>query len=166
MPRKKRNKKSKSNGAAVSGTMATNRRVRFDYNLMDDFEAGMVLKGSEIKSIRAGKIDISSAYVRIVDDEAWLVNAYIAPYQSAGVWSQHEPLRDRKLLLHRKEIDFLRGRVEQQGLTIVVQRIYIAASGVAKSAISLARGKRHEDRRDTIRRRDQDREIARAMRPR
>ncbi len=166
MPRKKRNKKSKAKGAAISGTMATNRRVRFDYHLIEDFEAGIVLKGSEIKSIREGKIDISNAYVRIVDDEAWLVNAYIAPYQAAGVWSQHEPLRDRKLLLHRKEIEFLRGRVEHQGLTIVVQRIYIASRGVAKTAISLARGKRHEDRRDAIRRRDQERDIARAMRNR
>ena len=163
MARKKRKNKVAGNGSPSSGTMATNRRVRFDYHLLDDFEAGLVLKGSEIKSIRAGKIDISNAYVRVTDDEAWLINAYIAPYEAAGVWSQHEPLRDRKLLLHRKEIEFLRGRVEQQGLTIVVQRIYIVR-GVAKVAISLARGKRHEDRRDAIRRRDQERDMARAMR--
>ena len=163
MARKKRKNKVDGNGSPSSGTMATNRRVRFDYHLLDDFEAGLVLKGSEIKSIRAGKIDISNAYVRVTDDEAWLINAYIAPYEAAGVWSQHEPLRDRKLLLHRKEIEFLRGRVEQQGLTIVVQRIYIVR-GVAKVAISLARGKRHEDRRDAIRRRDQERDMARAMR--
>ena len=159
----KNRKKSAGAGASSSGTMATNRRVRFDYHLIDDFEAGLVLKGSEIKSIREGKIDISNAYVRVKDDEAWLMNAYIAPYQAAGIWSQHEPLRQRKLLLHRKEIEFLRGRMEQQGLTVVVQRIYIA-HGVAKAAISLARGKRHEDRRETIRRRDQERDMARAMR--
>ena len=163
MARKKRNKTASANGVATSGTMATNRRVRYDYHLLDDFEAGLVLKGSEIKSIREGKIDISNAYVRVADGEAWLVNAYIAPYESAGVWTQHEQLRDRKLLLHRKEIEFLRGRVEQQGLTIVVQRIYIVR-GVAKVGISLARGKRHEDRRETIRRRDQERDMARAMR--
>ena len=163
MARKNRKKKVSANGAATSGTMATNRRVRYDYHLLDDFEAGLVLKGSEIKSIRDVKVDISNAYVRISDGEAWLVNAYIAPYESAGLWTQHEPLRDRKLLLHRKEIEFLRGRVEQQGLTIVVQRIYIVR-GVAKVAISLARGKRHEDRRETIRRRDQERDMARAMR--
>ena len=163
MPRKKRKKNAKRNGSATSGTMATNRRVRFDYQLLDEFEAGIVLQGSEIKSIRAAKIDISNAYVRITDGEAWLVNAYIAPYEAAGIWSQHEPLRDRKLLLHRKEIDFLQSRVEQQGLTIAVPRIYIAR-GVAKATISLARGKQHQDRRETIRRRDQERDIARAMR--
>ena len=163
MARKNRKKKVDGSGAARSGTMATNRRVRFDYHLLDDFEAGVVLKGSEIKSIRDAKVDISNAYVRISDGEAWLMNAYIAPYEAAGIWSQHEPLRDRKLLLHRKEIEYLRGRVEQQGLTIVVQRVYIVR-GVAKVAISLARGKRHEDRREAIRRRDQERDMARAMR--
>lgn len=163
MARKKRKKKVDGSGGASSGTMATNRRVRFDYHLLDDFEAGIVLKGSEIKSIRDAKVDISNAYVRISDDEAWLVNAYIAPYEAAGVWTQHEPLRERKLLLHRKEIEFLRGRVEQQGLTIVVQRIYIVR-GVAKVAISLARGKTYGDRRESIRRRDQERDMARAMR--
>lgn len=164
MTRKNRKKKvSANNGSATSGTMATNRRVRYDYHLLDDLEAGLVLKGSEIKSIRNAKIDISNAYVRISGDEAWLVNAYIAPYEAAGVWGQHEPLRERKLLLHRKEIEFLKSRVEQQGLTIVAQRIYIVR-GVAKVAISLARGKRYEDRRETIRRRDQERDIARAMR--
>ncbi len=163
MARKNRKKKVSANGAATSGTMATNRRVRFDYHLMDEFEAGLVLQGSEIKSIREGKVDISNAYVRVSDDEAWLVNMYVAPYEAAGLWGQHEPLRDRKLLLHRREIELLRGQVDQQGLTIVVQRIYIVR-GVAKASISLARGKRHEDRRDTIRRRDQERDIARAMR--
>ncbi|MYA59333.1 MAG: SsrA-binding protein, partial [Chloroflexi bacterium] len=107
MARRKRKKKVDGGGGASSGTMATNRRIRFDYHLLDDFEAGIVLKGSEIKSIRDAKVDISNAYVRITDDEAWLVNAYIAPYEAAGVWTQHEPLRDRKLLLHRKEIEFL-----------------------------------------------------------
>ncbi len=163
MARKNRKKKVAGNGAATSGTMATNRRVRFDYHLLDDFEAGLVLKGSEIKSIRDGKIDISNAYVRVTNGEAWLVNAYIAPYQAAGVWSQHEPLRERKLLLHRREIEFLRGRIEQERLTVVVQRVYIVR-GVAKVAISLARGKRHEDRRETIKRRDQERDMARALR--
>jgi SsrA-binding protein len=163
MARKNRKNTASTNGAATSGTMATNRRVRYDYHLLDDFEAGLALKGSEIKSIRDGKIDVSNAYVRVTNGEAWLMNAYIAPYQAAGVWSQHEPLRERKLLLHRREIEFLRSRVEQERLTIVVQRIYIAR-GVAKAAISLARGKRHEDRRETIKRRDQDRDIARAMR--
>ena len=163
MARKNRKNTASTNGAATSGTMATNRRVRYDYHLLDDFEAGLALKGSEIKSIRDGKIDVSNAYVRVTNGEAWLMNAYIAPYQAAGVWSQHEPMRERKLLLHRREIEFLRSRVEQERLTIVVQRIYIAR-GVAKAAISLARGKRHEDRRETIKRRDQDRDIARAMR--
>ncbi len=163
MARRKRKKKVDGGGGASSGTMATNRRVRFDYHLLDDFEAGIVLKGSEIKSIRDAKVDISNAYVRITDDEAWLVNAYIAPYEAAGVWTQHEPLRDRKLLLHRKEIEFLRAQVERQGLTIVVQRVYIVR-GVAKVAISLARGKTHGDRREAIRRRDQERDMARAMR--
>ena len=127
MARKNRKNTASTNGAATSGTMATNRRVRYDYHLLDDFEAGLALKGSEIKSIRDGKIDVSNAYVRVTNGEAWLMNAYIAPYQAAGVWSQHEPMRERKLLLHRREIEFLRSRVEQERLTIVVQRIYIAA---------------------------------------
>ncbi len=161
MPRGKRKKRNRT--SVVPGTVATNRRARFEYEILDEFEAGLVLQGSEIKSIREGKIDISSAYARVRDGEAWLVGAHIAPYHSAGVWGQHDPLRDRKLLLNRREIAFLESKVEQERLTIVVLRIYMAR-GVAKAAIAVARGKRHQDRRATIRKREEERDIARAVR--
>ncbi len=147
----------------MPGTVATNRRARFEYEILDDFEAGLILQGSEIKSIREGKIDISSAYVRVREGEAWLVGAHIAPYLSAGAWGQHDPARDRKLLLNRREIDVLKSKTEQERLTIVVLRVYIAR-GVAKAAIALARGKRERDQRAAIRKREEERDIARAVR--
>ena len=149
--------------SAAFGNVATNRRARFEYEILAEFEAGMVLTGSEIKSIRAGKADISSAFVRIVDGEAWLQGAYVAPYDNAGLYGQHEPARDRKLLLNRAEIARLEARVAQAGLTIVVLRMYIAR-GKAKLGIALARGRKRHDKREAIRRREHDREIDRAVR--
>lgn len=149
--------------SATSGNVATNRRARFEYEILEEYEAGMVLTGSEIKSIRAGKTDISNAYVRVVDDEAWLQGAYIAPYDSAGLYGQHEPSRNRKLLLRRSEIVRLEARVAQAGLTIIVLRLYIAR-GKAKLGIALARGRKRHDKREAIRRREHDREIDRAVR--
>ena len=145
------------------GTVASNRRARFEYEVLEEMEAGIVLKGSEIKSIRAGKADISNSYVRVADGEAWLHGAYIAPYEFAGLYGQHEPLRDRKLLLKRAEIKRIGDRAAQAGLTIIVLKMYIS-HGVAKLGIALARGRKRHDKRDAIREREHNREMERAVR--
>ena len=156
------NPKAGATKSATFGNVATNRRARFEYEILGEFEAGIVLTGSEIKSIRAGKADISSAFVRIVDGEAWLQGAHVAQYDNAGLYGQHEPARDRKLLLKRAEIARLEERVAQAGLTIIVLRLYIA-HGRAKLGIALARGRKRHDKREAIRRREHDREIDRAV---
>jgi SsrA-binding protein len=142
--------------------IATNRKARHDYFLLDRFEAGLVLKGSEIKSIRAGQVSIKEAYVHVDAAEAWLVNAHIAPYNPASR-QNHDPIRRRKLLLHRREINKLWDALRQKGLTIVPLRIYLK-NGRAKIEIALARGKRKYDKRAAIAERDADREIARQTR--
>ena len=142
--------------------MAVNRKARHDYLITDTFEAGIVLTGTEIKSIRAGKANLSDAYARVEKDEAWLVGAHIAPYE-AGNRHNHEPRRDRKLLLHRSEIDELMGRASAKGLTVVPLRLYITNKGRAKIELGLARGKQLHDRRRQIAERDSRREIEREL---
>ena len=144
--------------------IATNRKAKHDYFLLDMYEAGLVLKGSEIKSIRAGHISLKEAYVRTDGFEAWLVGAHIAPYDPASR-DNHDPTRDRKLLLHRREIDKLWDEVRKKGVTIVPLRVYLK-NGRAKIEIALAKGKRNYDKRQAIRKRDADREIDRAIRDR
>ena len=151
--------------ADANRAVATNRRARFNFHILETFEAGLVLRGSEIKSIRDGQINIAEAYVQIRDGEAWLHNAHVAPYKAAGVYGQHDPVRSRKLLLKKAEIARIGSEVDRQRLTVVPLRVYIK-NRVAKVQIGLARGKRQADRRETIRRRDTEREIARAMRSR
>lgn len=168
MARSRKRKKSAKSEAAAAQTpqfinISTNRRARFEYEILDELEAGIVLTGSEIKSIRAGKADISNAYVRISDGEAWLQGAHIAAYDNAGLYGQHEPARHRKLLLRRSEIARLNERVAQAGLTIIVLRLYIAR-GKAKLGIALARGRKRYDKREAIRQREHNREIDRAVR--
>ncbi|OGO04189.1 MAG: SsrA-binding protein [Chloroflexi bacterium RBG_13_56_8] len=141
--------------------VATNRKAFHDYFIEDRMEAGVVLVGSEIKSIRAGQVNLRDSYVTIRNDEAWLVGSHIAGYAQAS-YQDHDPRRDRKLLLHRREIDRLRIRVEQKGYTIVPVRLYLK-SNVAKVEIGLARGKRDYDKRDAIAQRDADRDIQRAL---
>ena len=142
--------------------MAVNRKARHDYLITDTFEAGIVLTGTEIKSIRAGKANLSDAYARVEKGEAWLVGAHIAPYE-AGNRHNHEPRRDRKLLLHRSEIDDLMGRASAKGLTVVPLRLYITNKGRAKIELGLARGKQLHDRRRQIAERDSRREIEREL---
>jgi SsrA-binding protein len=142
--------------------MAVNRKARHDYLITDTFEAGIVLTGTEIKSIRAGKANLSDAYARVEKGEAWLVGAHIAPYE-AGNRHNHEPRRDRKLLLHRSEIDELMGRASAKGLTVVPLRLYSTNKGRAKIELGLARGKQLHDRRRTIAERDARREIEREL---
>lgn len=144
--------------------VAKNRKASFEYFLYEHFEAGLSLQGSEIKSIRAGQVSLAEAYVRVEGRQAWLMDAHIAPYDQANRYN-HEPRRPRKLLLHKKEIRELWDAVRQQGVTIVPTRMYLK-QGRAKVEIALARGKKHYDKRQTIAKRDADREIAREGRQR
>jgi SsrA-binding protein len=139
--------------------VATNRKAGFEYFLLDRFEAGLSLQGSEIKSIRAGQISLSEAYVRVDGREAWLVDAHVAPYEQANRFN-HEPKRPRRLLLHQKEIRELWDAVRQKGMTIVPTRIYLKA-GRAKLEIAIAKGKKMHDKRQAIAKRDMDRELSR-----
>ena len=141
--------------------VATNRKARHDYFLLDTYEAGLVLQGSEIKSIRAGQISLKEAYVRVDGEQAWLVNAHIAPYDPASR-ENHDPTRDKKLLLHKKEIEKLWDEVRQKGTTIIPLRVYLSR-GRAKLEIAVAKGKRHYDKRQAIKERDAQREIDRAL---
>jgi SsrA-binding protein len=139
--------------------VATNRKAKHEYFLLETYEAGLVLKGSEIKSIRAGQISLGQAYVTTDGREIWLVNAHIAPYSEASRFN-HDPLRQRKLLLHRSEIRKLYEKVKQKGATIIPLRVYLQ-EGLAKIEIALAKGKKHYDKRAEIAKRDAQREIDR-----
>jgi len=149
--------------------VALNRKARHNFTITDTFEAGLVLTGTEIKSVRAGKANLSDAYARVERGEAWLINAHIAPFEQGNRYN-HEPRRDRKLLLHRTEIDQLRGRAAAKGLTIVPLRLYINDKGRAKIELGMAKGKQLHDRRrdiaDRQARRDVERELADATRGR
>lgn len=144
--------------------VATNRKAGRDYYLEDRFEAGLVLLGTEIKSIRAGSVNLSDGYVQARDGELWLVNVHIAPYDPSGR-AGHEPRRPRKLLLHRREINRLISRVQERGYTIVPVQMYLKA-GRAKVEIALARGKRKYDKREAIAKRDAQREMEHALKER
>ena len=144
--------------------VATNRKAAHDFNLEDRYEAGLVLKGTEIKSIRAGRVNLSDGYVQPQDGELWLLNVHIAPYDPSGRYS-HEPRRPRKLLLHRREINRLTSRVQERGYTIVPLRLYLK-DGRAKVEIALARGKRKYDKRQAIAKQDAQREVERALKER
>jgi len=147
--------------AKDSRTITTNRKAYHDYHVQESLEAGIVLKGSEIKSIRAGRVNLSDAYARTENGELWLLNSHIASYDAAS-YNTHEPTRPRKLLLHRKEIDILAGKVRQRGLTLVPLKLYIKR-GVAKIELGVVKGKRIYDKRETIIRRDAEREMDRAL---
>jgi SsrA-binding protein len=144
--------------------VANNRKAKHEYFLLDTFEAGLVLKGSEIKSIRAGQMSLAQAYVSIESGEAWLVNAHVAPYNQASRFN-HDPLRSRKLLLHHKEVKKLFENVRQKGTTIVPLRVYLK-DGKAKVEIALAKGKKHYDKRAEIAKRDIQRDLDRNYKPR
>jgi len=153
----------------VAETVALNRKARHNFFITDTFEAGLVLTGTEIKSIRAGKVNLSDSYARVERGEAWLMSAHIAPYEQGNRYN-HEPRRDRKLLLHRSEIDQMLGRAAAKGLTVVPLRLYINDRGRAKIELGLAKGKQLHDRRRDIAerqsRRDMERELADAQRGR
>jgi SsrA-binding protein len=145
-------------------TVATNRKAFHNYHIGEGFEAGLALTGSEIKSIREGRVSLGDAYVRPDNGELWLLNMHIARYQASS-YMGHEPTRPRKLLLHRKEIDYLTGKVAEKGLTLIATRLYLKG-GLAKVEIALARGKKLYDKREAITRREVERELARAIKKR
>ncbi len=145
--------------------VATNRKARHDYHILETYEAGIVLKGSEIKSIRAGNISLKEAYVSVGDEqEAWLISAHIAPYDQASHYN-HDPIRPRKLLLHSSEIRKLWDEVRKKGVTIIPLRVYLK-NGLAKVEIGVAKGKKLYDKRASIAARDAEREIERQLRRR
>jgi SsrA-binding protein len=141
--------------------VATNRKARFEYQILDTLEAGLVLVGTEIKSIRARQVSLDEGFVLVERGEAWLVNVHIAAYTPASRQG-HEPRRKRKLLLHRREIDRLHSRVQEKGYTLVPIRLYLK-EGRAKVEIAVAKGKKLWDKRQTISKRDSDRQIERAL---
>jgi SsrA-binding protein len=143
-------------------TIALNRRARHDFTIDETFEAGLVLTGTEIKSVRAGRVNLTNAYARLERNEAWLIGADIAPWAQGNRYN-HEPKRTRKLLLRRSEIDELLGRAKAKGQTIVPLRLYITGKGRAKIELGLARGKQLHDRRRDIADRDARRDIAREL---
>jgi SsrA-binding protein len=144
--------------------IAENRKARHEYHLLERHEAGLVLTGSEVKSLRHGGAQLRRSFADLRDGELWLVGAHIAPYEQAGAES-HDPDRDRKLLLHRREIDSLTGKVQERGFTIVPTRLYFK-DGRAKVELALAKGKDVRDRRREISKRDADRQIERALKQR
>jgi SsrA-binding protein len=143
-------------------TVAVNRKARYEYSIEDTLEAGIALTGTEIKSIRDGKANLSDAYARIERGEAWLVGANIAPW-AGGNRNNHEPRRDRKLLLHRVQIDQLLGKTRSKGLTLIPLRLYINDRGRAKLELALARGKQLHDKRRDIATRDARRDMERQL---
>lgn len=141
---------------------AVNKKAYRNFEIIDKYEAGLSLTGSEVKSVRAAAVDLDGAYAKIEGGECWLVGAKIAQYEQAGIYN-HEPTRKRKLLLHKAEIAKIRAKLEQRGFTFVPLKIYFNDRGLAKAQVALARGKRQYDKRKTITERDQKRDMERTM---
>ncbi|MFL2664608.1 MAG: SsrA-binding protein SmpB [Dehalococcoidia bacterium] len=146
-------------------SLATNRKARYDYSISETFEAGLVLLGTEIKSIRQGKISISEGYIYIKNNEAWLENTNIPIYEPAGEINQHDPYRSKKLLLTKKQINYIKTEIEKSGFTAIPLKVYIKHR-VAKLLFGLGLGKKQYDKREVIKKRDSDRTIERAMKKR
>jgi SsrA-binding protein len=145
--------------------VATNRKAYHDYFVEEKFEAGIMLQGTEVKSLRDGRVNLQDSYASVKGGEAFLHHCHISPY-SHGNLMNHEPLRTRKLLLHRKEINKLLSKTQQQGLTLIPLRIYFSKRGLAKVELGLAKGKKQHDRRASIKSREASREVERAMKDR
>ena len=151
--------KTNSSGYKV---IADNRQARYQYHILETYEAGIELKGTEVKSIRAGRCNVRDSYALIRNDEAWLLNLHISPYQGASEYFNHDPRRTRRLLLHKQEIRKLIGKVEQQGLTLVPLKLYFK-QGRVKVEIALAKGKKLHDKREDIKKREDKRSMQRAL---
>ena len=145
--------------------IADNRKARFDFSVEDVLEAGLVLQGSEVKSVRLGRVNLRDAHVMVEQDEAFVYGMHIAPYEQSGQFN-HEPYRKRKLLLHRRQIDALSGRVRERGMTLVPLRLYVTDRGHIKIEVGLCRGKKLFDKRSAIAERDARRDVERALRSR
>lgn len=148
---------------AKSNVVAQNRKARHDYFILDAFECGIVLTGTEIKSVRAGNLNLKDSYASLEEGELWLLGMHISPYEK-GTYYNHEPERRRKLLLHRHELIRLRGKIREKGLTLVPLSVYIKDGRRAKVELALAQGKSAHDKRDAIADRDAKRDMARAVR--
>ncbi len=148
---------------AAPGDVASNRQASYRYNLLERYECGIALTGTEVKSLREGKAQLKDSYATVRDGEVWLIGVYIPPYGPASR-ENHEPERPRKLLLHRAEIERLIGKTRERGLTLVPTRIYFSPEGRAKVEIALARGKDVHDKRETIRTREMARDVQRELR--
>ncbi len=153
-----------SNGEGIK-VIARNRRASHDYHLERTFEAGLVLRGSEIKSIRANRINLQEGFVQERDGELWLMSVHISPYEQAGVYGYVDPMRPRKLLLHKKEIAQILTRIRERGYTVVPTMVFLQR-GRAKVEIALAKGKRQYDKRADLAKRDSEREIRQALKDR
>jgi SsrA-binding protein len=141
--------------------VADNRQARFRYEILETYEAGIELKGTEVKSIRQGKANLRDGYALIRNGEAWLLNMHISPYEQSSAFFNHDPRRTRRLLLHKQEIRKLIGKVEQEGLTLIPLKMYMK-KGLVKLTIALGKGKKLHDKRESIKQRDDKREMARA----
>ena len=164
--------KSKKKGAGAKKKPETgftivseNRKARHRYEILDSIECGLMLMGSEVKSMREGNLSLNEAHIRVKNRELWLIGADIAHYTNAGMWN-HDPRRPRKLLLHAREFDKFAGRAHERGLTLVPLRVYFNARGLAKCVMGLVKGKKLHDKRETMKKRDSDRGLQRAMRGR
>lgn len=144
--------------------LASNRKARHDYEIIDTYEAGLVLKGTEIKSIRLGKVNLQDGFISIHRGEAWLKGVHISPYEQGNIFN-HDPLRTRKLLLHKKQIHKWETEAKNAGMTIVPLRVYLK-DGFAKVLIGLAKGKKDYDKRESLKRKDQERQIQRVLKNR
>lgn len=142
--------------------VADNRQARYLYEILETYEAGLVLQGTEVKSVRAGKVNLKDGYALIRNGEAWLLNVHISPHVSTSEYFNHDPRRTRKLLLHRQELRKLIGKVEQKGLTLVPLKLYLKR-GLVKVTIGLARGKKIHDKREDLKRKEAKRDVERAL---
>ncbi|TVQ01555.1 MAG: SsrA-binding protein SmpB [Planctomycetaceae bacterium] len=155
----------KKSAAAGFKSIAENRKAKFQYEVIDSVECGLVLMGSEVKSMRDGKLSLDEAYIRVQRGELWLIGADIGHYFNAGLWN-HDPRRPRKLLLHAREFERFAGLAKERGLTLIPLKVYFNERGFAKCVMGLVRGKKLHDKRETIKKRDTERGLQRAMRAR
>ncbi len=163
MAKRPRQKKTAAEAGANGWTISENRRARHRYEITEQLECGLMLVGSEVKSLREGKISLDEAYVRLEGGELWLIGADIPEYRQATIWN-HDPRRPRKLLVHRGQLAKLAVRATEKGLTLVPLRVYFNARGIVKLMVGVGRGKKLFDKRQTLKDRDTKRQIDRAMR--
>lgn len=144
-------------------SIALNKKAYFDYEILETFEAGAVLSGQEVKSVKNNQISLKGAYVVLKDSEAYLLNAHISPYKKAGILRDYNPTRSRKLLLHKKQLKYLIGKSQEKGLTIIPLKVYTKGRGIVKIEIGIGKGKKKYEKRELIKKRDTEREMREKM---